>query len=289
MAMRVLGACSRGSTYGRRVYTRGMPPEIEDVWASGESYEAYVGRWSRPVAAEFLAWLGVRPNLRWVDVGCGTGALTEAILATQNPASVDGIDPSGGFVSFARARFPDRRVVFSTGDARALPLEDGSRDVVVSGLALNFVPEPSAAVAEFARVLRPGGTAAAYVWDYAGEMQMMRYFWEAAASLDPDAVELDEGRRFGVCGPEPLTELWRSSGMRDVSVRAIDVPTVFPDFDDYWTPFLGGQGSAPSYLMSLSEGRRAKVRERIRGALPMSSDGSIRLIARAWSIRGHAA
>jgi SAM-dependent methyltransferase len=263
-----------------------MSPEIEDVWASGESYEAYVGRWSRPVASEFLAWLGAGPDLRWVDVGCGTGALTEAIVATQRPASVDGIDPSDGFVSFARARLSDERVTFRAGDARALPLEEASRDVVVSGLALNFVPDPAAAVAEFARVLRPGGTAAAYVWDYGGEMQMMRHFWDAAASLDPNGRELDEGRRFPICSPEPLAEMWRSCGMRDVHVRAIDVPTVFADFDDYWRPFLGGQGSAPSYLASLRGDEQARVRELVRTGLPVAADGSIRLIARAWAIRG---
>lgn len=273
-------------TYGRRVYTRGMSSQIDDVWASGEAYEAYVGRWSRPVASEFLAWLGAPPSLRWVDVGCGTGALTEAILATQDPLSVDGVDPSDGFVSFARARFGDVRVAFHVGDARSLPLERASRDVVVSGLALNFVPEPAVAVAEFAQVLRRGGTAAAYVWDYAGEMQMMRYFWDAAATLDPNGRELDEGRRFPVCRPEALAEMWRSAGMRNVSVRAIDVPTVFADFDDYWSPFLGGQGSAPSYLASLDSDRQTDLRERIRVELPISADGVICLMARAWAIKG---
>ncbi len=266
-----------------------MSSEIEDVWASGESYEGYVGRWSRLIAPEFLAWLNARPGLRWVDVGCGTGALTEAILATQSPASVDGIDPSDAFVSFARSRISDRRVVFSTGDARALPLDGRCRDVVVSALALNFVPEPAEAVEEFARVLRPGGTAAAYVWDYAGEMQMLRYFWDAAASLDPEAGELDEGRRFPMCSPEALTEMWRPAGMRDVSVRAIEVSTVFTDFADYWAPFTRGQGPAPTYLASLDGDGQAAVRERIRSALPVALDGSIRLLARAWAIKGRRA
>jgi SAM-dependent methyltransferase len=166
-------------------------------------------------------------------------------------------------------------------------LDDASRDVVVSGLALNFVPKPPVAVAEFARVLRPGGVAAAYVWDYAGEMQMLRYFWDAATALDPSAADLDEGRRFGACRPEALTEMWRSAGMVDVSTRAIDVPTVFASFDDYWTPFLGGQGSAPSYVATLNDDGKSELRERVRSGMPIAPDGAIRLIARAWAVKGN--
>ena len=133
------------------------------------------------------------------------------------------------------------------------------------------------------------GVVAAYVWDYADRMQLMRYFWDAAVALDPAAAELDEGVRFPICRPERLEALWRAAGLTEVSSRAIDVPTTFPDFDDYWSPFLGGQAPAPGYAMSLDEGRRATLRERIRSMLPIEQDGSIRLIARAWAIRGRAA
>ncbi len=151
---------------------------------------------------------------------------------------------------------------------------------------LNFVPEPAQMVAEMARVTRVGETVAAYVWDYAGEMQLMRHFWDAAVALDPAARDLDEGRRFPLCQPDPLAALFRGAGLGDVVVRTIDVPTVFRDFDDYWTPFLGGQGPAPTYTMSLGEGRRIALRERIRSRLPISPDGSIHLTARAWGVRG---
>jgi hypothetical protein len=117
-------------------------------------------------------------------------------------------------------------------------------------------------------------------------MQLMRHFWDAAAELDPSATELDEGRRFPLCRPEPLKQLFNDAGLKDVVVRAVDIPTVFGDFDEYWTPFLGGQGPAPSYAVSLSEERRAALRERIRSRLPASSDGSIHLMARAWAARG---
>ena len=195
-----------------------------DVWAVAEAYEAYVGRWSRQVAVSFLHWLDLPAGLSWLDVGCGTGALTAAIVAQAGPAGVVGVDPSEGFLTQARAEVQDARVTFQVGDARALPLPDGSRDAVVSGLALNFVPDPGAAAAEFVRVTRPGGVVAAYVWDYAEGMQLMRHFWDAAAALDPEVASLDEAGRFPLCRPDPLARLWTDAGLGDVSVRPIDIP-----------------------------------------------------------------
>lgn len=257
-----------------------------DVWAIGAAYEPYVGRWSRLVAREFVSWLGVAPGGRWLDLGCGTGALTGTILATAKPEIALGMDSSAGFARYAREKVGRPRTHFLVGDARAFPCRDASFDAVVSGLVINFVPTPGQAVREMVRAARSGGVVAAYVWDYAGEMQLMRHFWDAAVALDPAVAELDEGRRFPLCRPEPLGMLLRESGLREVEVSAIDVPTHFRNFDDYWSPFLGGQGPAPTYAMSLAEERRAALRERIRASLPFESDGSIRLVARAWAVRG---
>ena len=151
---------------------------------------------------------------------------------------------------------------------------------------LNFLSDRARALAEMKRALSPGGTVAAYVWDYAGEMQLMRRFWDAAVALDPPALELDEGRRFPIARPGPLVELFESAGLTQVRVLAVDVPTVFKDFDDYWKPFLGGQAPAPGYCMSLTEERRCALRERIRSTMTTRPDGSIHLIARAWAVRG---
>ena len=256
------------------------------VWASGERYEPYVGRWSRLVAHEFVTWLGVPEDARWVDVGCGTGALSAAISALARPARVRGVDASAAYIAFARRTNADDRVRFEEADARALPFEDGGDDAAVSGLALNFVPEPERMVAEMARVVRRGGTVAAYVWDYADGMQLMRRFWDAAVALDPEARELDEGRRFPVCRPDALEALWQRAGLAAVEAHTIEVPTIFRDFDDYWTPFLGAQGPAPAYAMALDDTRRTSLRERIRESLPHAPDGTIALTARAWSVRG---
>jgi SAM-dependent methyltransferase len=257
-----------------------------DVWASGDAYEPYVGRWSRLVARVFLDWLGQPGEGRWLDVGAGTGALSQAICAVAAPREVVAIDRSQDFVAYARARMADPRVSFRVADAQALPFSSPEFDVAVSGLVLNFVPAQARALAEMRRAVRPGGTVAVYVWDYAGAMQLMRHFWDSAVALDPAARELDEGQRFPICKPEPLAALFRQVGLADVETRAIDVPTAFRDFDDYWTPFLGGQAPAPGYCMSLTEERRAALRERIRGGLPVRPDGSIHLSARAWAARG---
>jgi SAM-dependent methyltransferase len=257
-----------------------------DSWDSGSDYEPYVGRWSRLVAREFLGWLAVPPGGRWLDVGCGTGALAETVLALAAPGEVVGIDPSPAYVAFARERVKDPRARFDVGDALALQEAPVTCDAVVSGLVLNFVPQPGQAVSEMARVARPGAVVAAYVWDYADGMRMMRHFWDAAGELDPGARELDEGRRFPLCKPEPLTDLFRRAGLADVEVRAIDVPTAFRDFDDYWSPFLGGQAPTPGYAMSLSQERRTALRDRIRDGLPTNPRGEHHLTARAWAVRG---
>ena len=261
-------------------------PHRKDTWASGAAYEPYVGRWSRLVAREFLAWLTIPPGARWLDVGCGTGALSQTILDVASPRQIRGFDPSEGYITFAREQIRDRRVSFRLGDAQALPEASGSYDVVVAGLVLNFVSQPSRMVAEMQRVARVGGTVAAYVWDYAGQMQLMRYFWDAAVALDPAASNLDEGQRFPICQPEPLRQLFRAEGLREVEVEMIDIPTAFRNFDDYWSPFLGGQAPAPCYAMSLSEERRSGLREHIRATLQIAADGSIHHIALSWAVSG---
>jgi SAM-dependent methyltransferase len=261
-------------------------PGPADVWADGAAYEQYVGRWSRLVAREFLAWLAVAPGSRWLDVGCGTGVLSQAILQYAHPAAVQGIDRAEGYVAFAREQVRDARVHFAVQELQSLASDAATYDAVVSGLVLNFLPHPQAAIGHMIRATRAGGLVAAYVWDYAGNMQLMRHFWDAAVALDPQALALDEGRRFPICQPQPLADLFRAAGLSAVELRAIEIATVFQDFDDYWSPFLGGQGPAPSYTMALSEERRAALRERLRQSLPAAPDGSISLVARAWAVRG---
>jgi SAM-dependent methyltransferase len=263
-----------------------MDEQVKEAWGSGGPYERYVGRWSRPVAREFLPWLGVPSGRTWGDVGCGTGALVECILAVADPRFVFAIDRSDGFLATAQAAIPDQRVQFELADATALPWADVSCDVTVSGLVLNFVPDAGAMLREMVRVTRPRGKVAAYLWDYSGGMEMMRQFWDAAIAVSPEDAALDQAERFPLCQPQPLEALFRDAGLRSVSVRAIDIPTVFQDFDDYWLPFLGMQGAAPTYLASLDDKTRAQIRELLKARLPAAADGSIALTARAWAVQG---
>ena len=258
--------------------------QVSDTWERGNPYERYVGRWSRQVAPLFLEWLTVPAGRRWVDIGCGTGALCAAILDRCAPSSVHGVDPSEGFLKTAGENLGGRAAL-KQGSAAGIPLGDASVDVVVSGLVLNFVAYPRAALAEMARVTDGGGTIAAYVWDYAGKMELMRFFWDAAVELNPAAAGLDEGVRFPLCNSQALAALFAGAQLKNVETKALDIATPFASFDEYWAPFLGGQGPAPAYAMSLDTQARERLRDRIRQRLPVQADGSIPLAARAWAVR----
>lgn len=263
-----------------------MANRAQETWGSGDAYEQYVGRWSRLVATQFLRGLDVQPESTWGDVGCGTGVLAERILAFAAPASILATDRSQGFIRAAHSRLRDRRVQLSVGDALALAWRASSCDATVSGLVLNFVSSPEAMAAEMVRVTRPGGVVAAYVWDYAGGMQMMRHFWDVAVEIHPHDARLDQAERFPICQPQPLERLFQEVGLYAVTVRPIDIVTAFRDFDDYWTPFLGKQGAAPTYLASLGSAAQDRIRDALQARLTPAADGSIRLTARAWAVQG---
>jgi len=258
----------------------------KENWSSGDAYELWIGRWSRRVAPEFIDWLAVSSQLTWGDVGCGTGALVECILRRTDPACVLAVDRSDAYVSEARRQVSDTRAHFAVGDACALTWSPETCDVTVSGLVLNFVTDPEAMAREMERVTKPGGIVAAYVWDYAGGMQMLRHFWDVSIELNPGDSSLDQAERFPLCGPGPLEDLFRRVGLVSVSVRAINVPTVFRHFEDYWKPFLGKQGAAPKYLASLPEDDRERIREALRTRLVPGADGSIAMTAKAWAVKG---
>ncbi|MFJ6795122.1 class I SAM-dependent methyltransferase [Streptomyces sp. NPDC091268] len=265
----------------------------DGMWAAGDAYERYMGRWSRRVAREFTGrlrggdGLPCADGLRWLDVGCGTGALTGQVVDLRRPRSVLGVDRSAAFVATARDLLPGPGPAsFAVADGRALPVREGSLDVVVSGLALNFLPSPAAGVAEAVRVVRPGGVVAAYVWDYAGDAGFLRRFWDAALRVDPAAADLDEARRFPVCRPPALRALWEGAGLARVAVAPIEVPAVFAGFADLWEPFLAGQGPAPGYVAALDPSVRERLREALLADLPVRPDGSIALAVRAWSVQG---
>ena len=259
---------------------------MTDKWTDGDSYEMYVGRWSRKTGQKFLAWLDAPREQRWLDLGCGTGALTSQILQDYEPTSVVGVEPSEGFLAVAREATRDERVQFRQGAGEKVPVDDGAVDFAVSGLVLNFIPDKKRAMEELVRSVDTGGTVAAYVWDYSGHVQFMRYFWDAAIALDPGAREMDEGVRFPICRPAALAELFSKTGLHNVSTAPIDIVTPFADFDDYWSPFLSGIAPAPGYCASLDDEARERLKNHLAGILPTDPDGMILLAARAWAVRG---
>lgn len=260
-----------------------------DAWQAGDSYDAYMGRWSRLIAPQFLDLLGMAEGLDWLEVGCGTGALSAEIVRRCAPKSLIGIDPSENFLAKAREAVADKRVEFRTGDAQALDLPAESRDVVVSGLVLNFVPDRAKALAEMNRVARTGGTVGYYVWDYpGGGLEFLRAFWTEVLKLDSGAKDLTEGRRFPFCTPEALAGMAEDAGLTHVRCRAMTAPTVFADFGDYWLPFTLGAGPAPGYVASLSDEKREELRDALAASLPRAEDGSIPMKARAWAVIGQA-
>jgi SAM-dependent methyltransferase len=265
-----------------------MPTSSDDRWAAGWAYEAFMGRWSRRMAAEFVRWLGPETGLTWLDVGCGTGALASTICSLANPSSVVACDPSESFVEHTRGRIADPRVSAVVGGAGDLPKSPAGFDRVVSGLVLNFLPDPRQSLEEMCARSRAGGVVAAYVWDYAGRMEFLRVFWDEAVALDANARLLDEGVRFPMCQSDALESIFREAGMRDIRSAALEIPTHFEGFSDFWEPFLGATGPAPSYVASLRAEQRRELRDRLERRLAPGADGGIDLVARAWAVRGTA-
>jgi len=260
--------------------------DVRDQWAAGLAYEDFMGRWSRRLAPVFVSWLRVPRDVHWLDVGCGTGSLAGAICSLAEPASVVGCDPAQPFVEFAREHSSDPRLSFVAAGVGDLPRRNGGYGSVTSLLALNFLPEPEAAVHEMRSVAAARATVSACVWDYREGMEPLRRFWDAATAADSAARELDEGNRFPLCRRDALTALFRSGGLGDVRCEPLEIRTEFVSFEDYWQPFLGGTGPAPSYVASLSVDHRAILAQRLEETLPRGSDGTIVLAARAWAVRG---
>ena len=256
------------------------------AFTNAAAYEIYVGRWSRLVARQFVTWLDIPFASTWIDVGAGTGILTQVILEQNAPQKIIGLDLSEPYLAYARQVITDKRVEWVVGDASEIVLDRPAFDVVVAGLVLNFVPSPEDMVRGMKAAIRQDGVIAAYVWDYGDRMEMMRHFWDAAIAVDPSAKEFDAGTQFAICNPNNLRSLFATIGLRDIEIIPIDIQTQFSHFDDFWVPFLGAQGSVSRYLRSLDEDQQNALQKQLQRQLPISHDHSISLSARAWAIKG---
>ncbi len=250
------------------------------------AYDGYIGRWSRLVGEQFITWLNVPSGRAWFDLGAGTGVLTGVILNHASPKKVVGMDLSDSYIERARQNVLDKRAEFKVGDASSAVTQSLEFDAVVSGLVLNFVPSAQQTLQTMNQLAKPTGIVAAYVWDYAGKMEMMRHFWDAAIALDSAAAAMDSGKQFAICHPDNLRSAFEDTGLNNVEVRPIDIQTHFKDFDDYWLPFLAAQGSISNYLTSLDDEAKNNLKAQLQKQLPISTDGSIHLTARAWAAKG---
>ena len=260
--------------------------QIGDNWMAGDVYETYMGRWSRQLALSFVKWLSPKMRADWLEVGCGTGALTSAICELALPRLVVACDPSEPFINYARKKLQGERVSFIVATAEDSLSQTRNVNYIVLGLVLNFLPEPEKLMAKMLTAIHRGGMIGAYVWDYSEGVEFLRCFWDIAVDIDPAAAELDEAKRFPICHPEKLRNLFLSSGLQDVTVVSINITTHFQNFEDFWMPFMEGTGPAPSYVASVPPEQRELLRERLSKRLNTESDESIDLNAKAWAIRG---
>lgn len=244
------------------------------------AYDAFMGRWSRLLAPAFADTAGVAAGMQVVDVGCGTGALTEELVRRVGAGAVSAVDPSGSFVAAMRARMPDLDV--REAPAEQLPFEDGVFDAALAQLVVHFMAEPVAGLTEMRRVTRDGGVVAACVWDYAGDRGPLGVFWDAARAVRPGVR--DESRLAGTRDGH-LVELFAAAGLRDVSQSVLHATIEHPTFEAWWEPFTRGAGPAGALVAGLDPGERARLRDECERRLPTRP---ISVTAAAWAARGSA-
>ena len=258
------------------------------MFANGEAYERFMGRWSRLVAPRLLKFASIDAAATHVlDIGSGTGAMATTIAAQRPQVRVTGIDLSPEFVAFAKSKnaFGDR-VKFESGDAQSLPFPSGTFSASTSLLVFNFIPDPAKALREARRVTRSGGVIAAAVWDYGDKMEMLRAFHDAVGQVDPAAKTLDE-KSMPLCREGELRQLWSGGGLEQVIESPLDVQLQFASFDDYWSPFLLGQGPAGAYVRKLDEEKRERLRQTLIQRLNVKAESSpLTLPARVHAVRG---
>lgn len=267
-----------------RVIATEMPQQ--SIFAESDAYERFMGRWSRQLAPLLMRHAEVADGDSVLDIGSGTGALSVALIEALPTVRVTGVDPSSAYVSAAQARASSERARFLVGDAQALELPGQAFDKTLSLLVVNFIPDSTRALREMVRVTRTGGIVAAAVWDYGDGMEMLRVFWDEAVALNPAIAARDE-RNMPLCRAGELAVLWRANGLQQVDEQPIVIPMAFASFDDYWQPFLGGQGPAGAYTAALSSEARGALEARLRRRLlGERKDGPFTLQARAWAVKG---
>ena len=261
------------------------------TYSNPEAYERFMGRWSARLAPLFIRFAGVKDGQRVLDVGCGTGSLSRALLAASTTINVVAVDPVASFVCVARKQIPDSRVQFEVGAAETLPFPSGPFDAVFSLLVLQDLADPHRAVLEMARVTRRGGAVAACQWDFQDGLPMLSLVWQAAEAIAPEAVARHQAahpssplRRGGLKG---LAELWTNAGFSKVRTASLELSMEFSSFDDFWLPFLGGATPMSSLVAAINRETAGALARGLGDMIAdVQPDGSFRLPARAWTVAG---
>jgi ubiquinone/menaquinone biosynthesis C-methylase UbiE len=259
--------------------------DAPDLFNDGAAYERLMGRWSRLAGEKFLDWLDAPKNLNWIDVGCGNGAFTEVLIARCAPAAVTGVDPSNGQIDYARKRPGTTMAQFRVADAQSLPFADNSFDAASMALVITFIPDPAKAAKEMARVVKPGGAIATYMWDIPGGGFPIRPIAEAARSLgigEPMRANVNASRR------DDMRAIWQQAGITSLAMEVIRIQVAFSSFDDFWDSNTLPVGPAGKALADLSPDMREKLKARLREQLPIAADGHIAYDAFANAVKGRA-
>jgi ubiquinone/menaquinone biosynthesis C-methylase UbiE len=255
----------------------------ESFFTDGDAYERFMGRWSRAAGETFLDWLALPTGLNWLDVGCGTGAFTELVISRCAPAAINGIDPSEDQIGYARKRPAASRATFRSGDAQALPYADNEFDVAAMALVISFIPDPIKAAAEMRRVVRPGGTIGAYMWDFFGKGFTQRPLIEALNTAVGVKVQEIPGLIHSTTAA--LQKIFETAGIVQVATCGIDIEVSYADFDDYWTSQTGLPNPAVQEIRKLSAADVEKLKAYLREHLPRRN-GRIVYPARANAVKG---
>ncbi|MPZ78816.1 MAG: methyltransferase domain-containing protein [Deltaproteobacteria bacterium] len=253
-------------------------------WNDGSAYERFMGQWSRVAGRVFLDWLALPKGLKWLDVGCGTGAFTETIQQNCAAAEIIAVDPAAAHVEYGQSRHTATGAQFQVVDARSMPFENGRFDAAVSALVLNFIPDREKAVAEMRRVVRPGGTVAAYVWDFAGRNGTAQHLNAALRQLD--SVDTSGALNAESTSQDKLKDLFQSAGLADVEARPIEITVTFRDLDDYWESNTGFSSPASNSVKALTDDKREELKQMVKSKLPMDKNGVISYMARVNAVRG---
>jgi ubiquinone/menaquinone biosynthesis C-methylase UbiE len=253
------------------------------LFTDGKAYERLMGRWSSLAGEKFLDWLGAPKGLRWIDVGCGNGAFTEVLIARCAPNAVTGIDPSDGQLAYARTRPGTKLAQFRIADAQQLPFGDGSFDAASMALVITFLPDPLKAAAEMARVVRPGGLVATYMWDFPGGGFPLEPISVALKSLNIATAPLSN---IDASRQENMQTIWQQAGLQAIGTQVIRIPIAYADFDDFWDSNSAPVGTAGKAINDLTPKQRVQLKARLREQLPIGADGRIGYEAFANAVKG---